>query len=69
MVLHVTPSKFTRSTIKLYKDYINGDCVGEWKELTYSEEWCTLAKSSFNLDIRDTYNKYCKKAYIINYNK
>ena len=44
----------------LYKDYINGDCVGEWKELAYSEEWCTLAKSSFNLDIRDTYNKYCK---------
>lgn len=44
----------------LYKDYVNGDCIGEWKELTYSDTWCALAKDSYNLDIRDTYNKYCK---------
>ena len=44
----------------LYKDYVNGDCIGEWKELTYSDTWCALAKDSYNLDIRDIYNKYCK---------
>ena len=35
----------------LYKDYNNGDCVGEWKSLSYSEEWCALAKNSFNLEL------------------
>ncbi len=44
----------------LFKDYDNGTCTGEWKELTYSEEWCTLAKETSFLKIKDIYENNCE---------
>ena len=43
----------------LYKDYVDGTCVGEWKKLEYSNEWCSLAKNAYSIEIRETYRKYC----------
>lgn len=44
----------------LYKNYSNGNCLGEWSELNYSKEWCQLAANSNMRNIKESYNKYCK---------
>lgn len=44
----------------LYKNYSNGNCIGDWSNLSYSKEWCELALTSTMSNIIDTYNKHCK---------
>ncbi len=56
----VTESYYKCEKNGLYKEYSNGNCVGEWKKLTYSKEWCEVASTSNMHNIKETYNKYCK---------
>ena len=43
----------------MFKEYLDGSCVGESKSLSYSSSWCELGGSSNNIDIKNTFNKFC----------
>lgn len=44
----------------MYKEFKNGTCVGEWKELKYTDKWCSLAKSNSISPIQEVYKSDCK---------
>lgn len=44
----------------LFKKYDNDNCVGEWKKLTYSKEFCELAKINSISSIQEAYKNNCE---------